>query len=263
MSNFDTLTTRMPNGVNNCSPWQTMGASGTPDPTFAVQYESDFLQPTDVSNLTLTNVTGTGTFAATTGQNGLANLITATAGATDRSVVGLASLAFALVPGKATFYKFAGKLDSILGTVEFGFGAFTGAAVTNGVTIKAVGGVLSLNVYVAGTLVSTTPFPTACALVSGTPFEVGLMVDWQQNVAGFFNPTTGGTANGASQVTANNVANGNQPRGRVAAAYYELNGALTGLTLPTAQMNPFFSLTNTTAVARTLTADFMVASLER
>jgi len=261
MSAFDSLTTRSPNGLTNAAPWQTMGASGTPDPTWSVLFSNDFLTPSNVSDMHLTQVgTSAGTFAAEAGADGLA-LLTTSAGATDSTIVGLATEAFEAVPGKQLFFKLKAAVATASATFECGFGTFTAGEIQEGITLKSVAGVLTLQVYRAGAVTFSAPLPEV--LSTSVQTELGFMVDWQGNVAAFFNPTTGGPASQASQVTANNVANGGQARGHVAALYRQLNGVATGLALPTVGMDPFFQLTNTVAAASTASVDFIVASRER
>src|SRR5258706_2992742 len=110
MAAYDSLTTRMPNGVTNAAPWQTMGASGVPDPTWSHLYVNDF----DTFNTTdwTTTLVGTGT-QAKTDYDGGAILVTNSAGATDATYMQLTNAGFKLGSSKAMFFKFAGQLSAV------------------------------------------------------------------------------------------------------------------------------------------------------
>lgn len=253
MATYDSLTTRMPNGVTNAAPWQTMGASGAPDPTWSHLYGNDFdiYIPTHWTTV----LVGTGTQVETDFDGG-AVLITNSAGATDATYSQLKNAGFKFDTKKAHFFKFAGVLSAVMldvfycGMVQKG--ATTIATITDGIYISKVAGsaALTLNVVKASMTVSA-PFPALETLAAGTYFEVGFMVDYLGNVAGFFNPTTG-----SNPISAGAGASGVQPRGRQV--------SIANPPLPTTVlMTPGFGLTNTSAVANTLTIDFIVAADER
>lgn len=248
---FDSLTTRMPNGVTNADPWQTMAAAGYPDPTFAHVYSNDFDDYT-AGQWTVTLV-GTGTQALTDGDGGNL-LITNTTGAADATYMQKANGTFQAALGKQMFFKFAGQLSAVSADVFFcgvaQKGATTIASITDGIYIaKATGQTgLTLNV-VSNSVTQTVALPSTCVLTAATYFELGFMVDVLGNVAAFWNPTTGWTATIAAQ-------NG-QARGRVAALYAP--------TLPRSNINlsPSFGLLNSTGVANTLTVDYIVFGKDR
>lgn len=154
--------------------------------------------------------------------------------------------------GKALFFKFACTLSDVTNDLILAGlcnSSTTFAGVTDGIYInKPSGGTLfNLIVNVGGTAV-TTPFPAACLPVAGTQFEIGFMLDWLGNVAGFWNPLTG------TQFILNALTTA-QTRGRVCQA---LTPALTAVGLA-----PTFGIQNGSAAARTMTVDFIVASNER
>ena len=262
MSNFDSLTTRMPNGVTNAAPWQTMGASGIPDPTWAHVYENDF----DRFSATewTTTLVGTGTQALTPYDGG-ALLLTTTAGATDSIAMQLINASFQLKPGKAAFFKFAGVLsDVVASTLEVGLLATTATPLTaaNGIAIikKAASSALFLRTTIAGVTVDT-PFPAVCAPVNNVAFELGIEVDYLGNIAGFFNPTTGSNPISAAAGT-NNVAPA-QPRGRVASLLQSTANGSTPVVPTAVLLAPTIFLQNGAAAAKTLTVDFITAVRER
>lgn len=256
MAQYDSLTTRMPNGVTNAAPWQTMGAAGTPDPTWSVMYANDFMTFA-AGDWTITKV-GTGTTALTNFDGG-ALLLTNTTGAADAIYMQLATAGFKITPGKALFFKFQAQLSAVNLDVFFcglaQAGASTIASITDGIYIaKATGQAgLTLN-SVVGSVTTTVNFPAVEVLTAATTFEVGFMVDYLGNVAAFFNPTTG-----SNPISAANAANG-QARGRVATL---ANGASTTPALTTALLAPIFGLLNSSGVANTMTVDFVAASRER
>ena len=249
MPNFDSPTTRMPQGVTNCFPYQTMGAAGCPDPSFSHLYHNDFDNYT-AAHWTVSAV-GTPTQAIADGDGGLL-LVTNTAGAADACYMQLANAGFTPKAGSQTCFKFAGTLSDATNDVFYAGlvqkGATTLASITDGIFIsKATGSAaLTLNIRKASVAV-TVALPTTAIPVAGTQFEIGFMVDTLGNVAAFFNPTTGNDV----PVAAGGV------RGRVAAIYQPS-------AVPAAvALTPAFGLLNSTAVARTLSVDFLTVSRER
>ena len=266
MAQFDSLTSRMPNGLTNAAPWQTMGASGLPDPTWSHIYANDF--DTYAAGDWTIALTGTGTVAKTDFDGG-AILVSNTAGATDSQYVQLTNAGFKIHPGKATFFKFAGQMSDILNSTFYcGLvqkGATTIASITDGIFISkdtSTTGALTLHVRQASTNYQVA-LPALNAIVANTYFELGIMVDYLGNVAAFFNPTTG-----SNPISAAAAASG-QNRGRDAALY--ANGGpgpipptqTVPVVVPTALLTPAFGLLNASAAARTLTVDYIVASCER
>lgn len=243
------LTSRTPNGLTNAAPWQTLADAGFLDPSFAHVDFDDFNVYT-AGDWTITKV-GTGTVAAAAGDGGNI-LLTTTAGIADAIYMQRPVEGFKLKAGKDTFIKFAGTLADItlpnfmFGLVNTNTAPFTS---TDGVSIRklAGSGALQLAVGVGG--VNTfVNFPANCVLVAGVPFELGVHVDSQGNVYGYFNPTTGSNPISAA------AAASTQSRGPV---------AKITTTLPTAVLNPTFALLNSTAAAKTLTVDYLLAATHR
>lgn len=253
MAAYDSNTTRMPNGVTNAAPWQTMAASGIPDPSWAHVYHNDF-DTYAAGDWTVTSV-GAGTQALTDFDGG-ALLVSNTGGAADANYMQLKNAGFKLVGGKAAFFKFAGQLSDILNDTFFcGLaqkGATTLASITDGIFISkdtAGTGALKLNSKI-GNVNTSVLFPASAALVAATNFELGIMVDYLGNVAAFFNPTTG-----ANPISAAAVAAGTSVRGRVA--------TLAAPSLTAVLLTPSFGLLNASAATRTLTLDFLTVVRER
>lgn len=243
-------TTRMPYGMTNAAPRQTMGNAGLPDPTWSMMLALDFISSLDTSAL---SIGGGGTFASSTGVGGNATL---TSGAVANTIqyAATSQSVFQITQGQRMFFKWQGSLDSLLGTIQLGFVASNtagplGVYITSTVTT----GALQLVVSGAGGT-TTVPFPANLALVAGTVVELGIEIDPLGNVFAFFNPTTGD----APPNTNGSIANG-----PVAAAYQQLNGALTGVSLPVGTLFAHMSVNPTTAAARTLITDFIVAAQHR
>lgn len=252
-------TTRMPHGLTNAAPRQTLGNAHFPDPTHSFVIALDYLNANDLTALTLA---GGGTLtqfsSALGGQSGM------TSGAVANTPQSASTPAAFQTNGKRMFMKWAGQVDNLLGTLQIGFFT-TPVAASQGIFIQSdTSGNLSLIVR-NGTGTTTVPFPTGCNLVAATNVELGLEVDDQGNCFAFWNPTTGSVADRGfiGAVTTGVAPNPAAPNGYVASAYFQLNGALQGLTLPTGLLEAGFAVIPTTAVARTLTTDFFVAAQHR
>lgn len=252
-TNRSSLTTRMPNGVTNAAIWQTMGNSGTTDPTWSHRFWTDF----DTYTATDWSLTGTSgpTAALTPGDGGLLLLSTANTTAADSAYLQKTPAAFKNVAGKQMFFKFAGTLSSIApffytGVADIGEG-IEGSTVDGIIISKAATAtVLNLDIFVASVKTSFA-FPTACVVAAGVYFEVGFAIDPNGNVLGYFNPTTGA----GTPITAFNTATTVQPRGAVVLAATPA--------LPTTNMAPVVGMTNSVQAANTCTIDFLVTSRER
>jgi hypothetical protein len=248
----------MPHGVTNAAPRQTLGNAHFPDPTFAAVIALDYLNVGDLTALTLA---GGGTLTQiASGLGGLGGL---TSGAVANTPQSASTPAAFQTNGKRMFMKWAGQVDNPLGTIQVGFFT-TPVAASQGIFIQSdTSGNLSLIVR-NGSGTTTVPFPTACNLVGATNVELGIEVDPQGNCFAFWNPSTGDTSDagmiGAVSGTSPNPAVAN---GYVAAAYFQLNGALQGLTLPTGLLEAGYMIIPTTAVARTMNIDFFVAAQHR
>lgn len=257
---FDSLTTRIPNGVTNAAPWQTMGAAGTPDPSWSHLYHNDF-DTFNAADWSFTRV-GTGTAALTPNDGGTLTIAN-TAGAADSTVMQLSVASFLLKQGKAAFFKFAGTLSEVTNNTTFiglaQAGATSYATITDGIGILDIPGSSLLNlVSIRGGVATTRSFPVPEVYIAGVPFELGLSVDAQGNLAAFFNPTTG-----FNPISASASAIG-QSRGRVAALYGIVTPQqATPNVLTQVLLAPFVAFTNATAVTRTLLVDYITVSRER
>lgn len=245
---FNSLTTRMPNGLTNAEAGETFGAAGTPDPTWSFQYANDF--DNYVTTDFTTTVVGTGTVAGTDFEGG-AILLTNTTGATDAIYMQRRNAQFKLVGGKDAFFKFSGQLSAVT-NLAFYCGLIatssTPLSANDGLFLHKASGAATLVLrHVIGGVVTDTALPAIETLVAGALFELGFHVDPAGNVEVFFNPGTGTAV--LNPATA--------ARGRVAV----LNAPAGGLTQ--VLLCPSFGILNSTGVANTLTADFIVAARNR
>lgn len=244
---FNTLTTRMPQGVTNAEASETLGAAGFPDPTWAFVYSNDF------DNFINTDFTQSGVGSANftgTDYDGGAILSITSAGVADSAHLQRRNAHFKLGQGRDTFFKYAGQLSDVINCI-FTAGLYSlsasAVAASDGVFFFKASGASSLVLRsVVGGVATDYPLPALETLTNAVRFELGFHIDPQNNVEVFYNPGTG--------LTVQNPAAGDS-RGRVAAAY---NANVT-----TALTAPGFGITNTTAVVRSLTSDFLVAARHR
>jgi hypothetical protein len=198
--------------------------------------------------------TGTPTAALTPGAGGQI-LLTTTAGATDSAVFQKTPAAFSIAPGKPLFFKWQGKMASLLGSFYTGLadiGEGVESATVDGILIsKAAGtGLLTLDIYVASVHVASVAFPSACLVQAATMVELGFAIDSLGNVLGFFNPTTG-----VNPINESVAAASAQPRGAVV--------VIPAPSLPATVMAPVTTYTNGSAAAETVNIDYIVVSRER
>ena len=249
---FNSTTTRLPGGATNAAPWQTMGNSGVPDPSWAHIYHDDFDKYT-ATDWTIT-LTGAGTNALAASSDG-GQLQSVTTTAINDAVLTQPKYPTFQIYGaaiqKSSYFKWSGTIsDALNSTLFFGWiGATTPLTPTDGIYISSPSGGAGLNlVLVKASVVTTIPFPASCVIVNGVNFEVGIEVDYLGNVAGYFNPTTG---NNGTLSQFNTIGG----RGRVV--------SVLAPTLTTAFFAPTFGVKTATAAAKTLTTDFVTAVKER
>jgi len=241
---FTSSTTNFPGGFTNAAPYQAMAQARTPDPSWSQLYHNEF-NTFVVADLTTTLV-GTGT-SALAAESGGVLLATTTAGAADANYYQLPVAGFQISTGSQCFFKYRGKLDSLLSDFYCGLIATsaTPLAATEGLFfVKAAGaGTVVLRSIVGGVTVNTA-LPAAALIAVDTWFELSFYYDDTGNVAAFFTPTTGPTKPAA-----------NGTRGMVA-RYSPAAGFSTAI------LNPSFGFRNSTAVARTLRTDYLTVSNE-
>jgi hypothetical protein len=264
MPQFAALASSFPNGVNNCDTWQTMAQSGILDPTFADVWCDDF-NTYIAANYTVTTV-GTGTVTAvasavTYGPGGQ-EILTTSAGIADALYQQLVNATYLLngsTPASPHQLFFKAKFlltDALNCNFYCGLMAISATPLSgtvDGVYIVKVSGQynFTLQVVSGGVVLASVPLPTACVAANNTFCELGIYVDLNQNVAAFWNPTTGNQPRPSAYQASG-------PDGRVASYIPSL-----GTLLSPQAVAPSIGIQNSTAAARSLVVDFLVATYER
>lgn len=267
-------TTRMPKGVTNAAPWQTLANAGFLDPSWAHVFFDDF-DPYVAATYTISG-TG-GAVAAIAGRGGLVSATTpATSG--NAVVIQRATATFStqntttVFGNRVTaqvFFKIAlwNTVVNASGTIITGI-ADSMTAPNNGYTIQRnSSGVWSLNVYSAsGTALATATLPTVtetlyqASQTTGQPFELGIYVNEIGDIGAFVNPTTGSI--GGSGNTPNTFITSPGSTGRGALAVIPAT-AYTPIAVQTTYLAPGFSYTNTATQAGGIDIDYILAAQDR
>jgi hypothetical protein len=235
------LTTRIPNGVTNAAPGQTMADAGMLDPTWYYEDTDDFMCYS--AGFYTATVVGAGTVAQLPLDGG-AVVLSTSAGGTDAVYVQRVVASHKLTAGKDTFFKFRGMLSDVIADVFYcGLISVSAAPLTanDGVYLLKNTGQAALSlVSKIGGVTTTVALPASNLLVANTAFELGIQVKANGDILAFFNPSTG-----QSTTSRGPVARLAQP-------------ALTQVLL-----SPSFGLLNAAAAVKTLTVDYFVAASQR
>lgn len=243
----NSLTTRIPNGVTNCDPWQAMAQSGIPDPSFSQLFHEEF-NIWRAGDWT-TTLTGTGTTAATAGQGGWV-LDTTTAATLDANFHQLPTAGFQLISGTNHFFKCRLQVSDATNTT-----VYAGLISTSTTPLTANDGLYFLKAnaqtgwvlrHRIGGVNTDTALPALDVAAANTFMELSFHVDQYGAVEVFFNPTTGVFT----------MANATTGRGRVALLPMQ-TGGLTQVLL-----SPSFGIRSETATAKTMTTDYITVSSE-
>lgn len=239
--------TRMPGGVTNAAPYQTLADYGAPDPSFAYENFHDFNRYA-AADWTET-IVGTGGVTATAAAGGAVTLTTS-AGATDAVYMQEVIASHKLVAGKDHFFKWKGNLPEVLNEAFYcGLIATSATPLTanDGLYFyKASGQAALALVSKIGGVATTLALPAVATLVAGAEFEVGFHVTAGGDVEAFFNPTTG------LNVPATDGSAGVGYIGKM---------AQPGLTQ--VLLNPSMGLLNSTALAHSVVCDYIFAASHR
>lgn len=239
------ITTNFPGGVTNAAQYQAFGEAGIPDPSWSQLYHNEF-NTFIATDLTAT-IAGSGTTALAAESGGVL-LSTTSAGATDANVYQLPVAGFKLEAGSQCFFKCRIKLDSAtLSDVFCGLIQTTGSPLASTEALyffKAAGAATWVLRSVVGGVVTDTPLGAANVVAANVWQELSFYIDKQQNVAVYFNPTTGPAVPASTQV-------------KGYCAVYKPTAPLT-----VAQLAPSFGQRNSTAVARTMRVDYLTVSNE-
>lgn len=231
---------RFPNGVTNVAKTDPLGMFGMQDPTKWIMYFNDFHTYT-AAEWTVTEI-GTGS-RALTDINGGALLITNAAADNDRNELQKVGEGFLLATGKRAFFKARFKVsdatqsDFLIGlavtdtTLQ---GSVSGAGVTDGIFFNKDDGDANLDFQVQK---NATTGQTRAAAVSTVSDDTFLTVAWYfdgvSSVEYYVNDIKKGTLDGSSSY------------------------------LPDTELTVSFAIQNGEAVAKTMTLDYIFASLER
>jgi hypothetical protein len=234
--------------------FQPLDQCGVPNPFFYHSWANDFNEALVAGNYTST-ATGTGAsaFASTAGDGGL---ITGTSGTT-AGVVGLQALPASFTINsqpKKVFYEARANLSVVNDAgITLLFGLFQSASAgvpTDGVYLKYVNGVWTLNSIVSSTLTAVTT-PTLATPVNATAFDVGIYMTRLGDVLGYVDSQLVGF------IPQSNLGTPGNPQNAGAVA------RLIGPTLTTVALSPGVFMVQTGTNARTLLVDFMGAWKER
>jgi len=144
------------------------------------------------------------------------------------------------------FMKYVGTLSEVTNCVFYAGMLNKGTtplSANDGVYIEKPTGQAGLLLEtIIGGVVTSVAFPSYAVLVAGVQFEIGIEVDYLGNVAGYFNPGTGGPFTAGSVIA--------HPGRQV-----QIPAPLAGLSQ--VALSPSFGILNSTAVARTLTTDYV------
>lgn len=228
---------RFPNGVGNVMPKHLLANYGLPDPSSWHTLFDDF----DIYNTTMWSLLGSNTpTAAIQNAGGGQILLTTGATSTNQAALQTPNTTFLLVPGLQVYFRASVEVSALTTTFLAGLvnGSLSGLAPTDGIWFsKATAtGQLVLNwATAAGTLGGNVTLNTT-AVVGATPFlDIGFFVDANSNVYAFCGPT-----------------------GRPVSC-----GNILGITQTAVLLAPTIGITTTTAAAKTMTVNYIMAAVER
>jgi len=238
--------TRFTSGVTQDASYQPLGMIGIPDPFFYATYADDFL-PYDVGGYTVTAATGS--VASVAGVGG--RVILSTTGViSDFVSMQEPAAGFSYIAGNKLAYLTRINLDSAtLSTVQVGLiqTSATPLTVTNGFFFKKASGATAITFTVmSGSAVqAVVTLPTVA--VAATDIDLGFVVDRLGNV----NIFCGTNLIGAKRQDFATLG----PQAKIYATSIA--------TPPAGLLNPTLVVQASTAVIRTMTADFQLAAQER
>ena len=250
MSNPSPSPVRYPGGVSTDFPYGALANFGLPNPLSYHLWEDDF----DVLNSGYTvTKTGSGTLAVTAAQGGALKFTTnaSTPLASDLVSLQLPAGSFSFTAGKKCFFltrlQSSDVVDATLlaGLMEI---TTTPGAATDGVYFSKLSGAsntLNLISNVGGVASSLAIPANAYSLADNTNIDLAFYVDRNQRILAFVN----------AQLVGYVTQSGNGgPRGPVA-------GFAPPLT--TSLLSPTLAVISGTAASHTMTADFILAAMER
>jgi hypothetical protein len=249
---------RFTSGFSNLPPWQLLGRMGMENPFFYHVFADDFDLPASLSGWVQTVTTGTAVNVA--GDGGLLQMETA-ATVGDFVSIQRGVPSFVASAGSRMFFVARMTLGDVTasafmaGMIPVTATPFTGSPQAGVWISKAAGGTqLMLNVSNAG-VVTSTLFPTkAYTLQNGVSFDIGFSLDRDDSIRAMIAPNMVGYVpqSGTNQPNSTNRSPVvTSPVGRNVSG---IGGVLCA---------PIVAVQASTAVAQTLTLDFVMASKER
>jgi hypothetical protein len=243
--------TRFTSGFTQAASFQPLGAIGTPDPFFYVEYEDDFLH---YNSGDYTN-TDTGGSTAATASFGTGGRILQTTGATagQFNEIQLSTASFQYVAGKKLVYLARIQLATattnsfIAGLIETNVTPFS--SVADGVYFFKAVGSTTIQLLVRSGSATIGSIANVGTITAATDIDLGFYIDRLGNIKVF----TGSNLEGVKR----------QNTATLGPDYGLLASSLTAA-MPTAQLNPTIAVTNgATAAATTMAVDFQYAAQER
>jgi hypothetical protein len=255
-----TTPTRFPGGFTQAATFQALRNMGSEDPFYYHQFADDF--DGNNANAYTETITTAGTIANTPADGG-ALLFTTNATtplATDIAAIQLKAASFTYTQGKKLFYYTrvaSGGVANpawLVGMIQTTATPFT---VVNGIYFSKATGSTTINlITVVASVATTTPLTTLSTAFGTASAGASLDLSFEVSANGDVVVSAGINVSLTGAVLQSGTG-ANTP------AFLCLTQCITGLTLPTAILNPTIALQSGTAASQTLQADFMLAAKER
>lgn len=241
--------TRFTSGVTQDASYQPLGMIGIPDPFFYATYADDFL-PYIPAGYTVTAATGSVAMTAANGTGG--RILMSTTGVTSDFVsLQEPTASFSYVAGNKLAYLTRIRLDDAsLSTALAGLMQTTVTplgTITNGFTFKKASGATAITFTVTSSSATQATVTLPSVAVAATDIDLGFVVDRLGNV----NIFCGTNLIGAKRQDFALLG----PQAKILASSIA--------TPPAGLLNPTLAVQASTAVIRTMVADFQLAAMER
>lgn len=244
-------------GITQAQPFQPFSDCGVGVPVFYHTFAEDFDDAdifTTGQRYTLTLV-GTGTFASTSGDGGLA-LFTTGAVSGDEVEIQTVNGLFTHTAVKKLFFATKLQMNTvatssmIAGLVATDTDLFT--AIADGIWFRWTGGgALTINSAIGGVVTSATIPAGAYTMANATNIELAFEVTRQGDILAYVDTQLVGF------IPQSNIGTSGNPQNAGAVA------RITAPSITTAVMKPTLAIQTDSAAAKTMTVDFLVASKER
>lgn len=241
--------TRYTSGITQDASYQPLGQIGIPDPFFYATYADDFL-PYIAAGYTVTAATGSVAMTAANGTGG--RILMSTTGVTSDFVsMQEPAASFSYVAGNKLAYLARIRLDDAsLSTAIVGLMQTTVTplgTITNGYTFKKASGGTAITFTVTSGSATQATVTLPSVAVAGADIDLGFVVDRLGNVNIFCGSNLIGAKRQDFAVLG--------PQAKIYATSIAAQ--------PVGGLNPTLAVQASTAVIRTMTADFQLAAQER